>query len=216
MFNSNPIFEFRGPWGVPVQIAGNFILLPIIILGLGGGHVDMYDVAFLLMLILSIFLHELGHAWGSLVQGLRVRRIMMHGGGGFCERGQSATRSQDELIVAMGPIVNLVIWAVASLLAPKATGDLAWGLWVLGWLNIWLALFNLIPVHPLDGGKLFHLALARLVPVRTAGLISGGVGLLAVLLWIPMMFYAYQNFGFVLFFFPSFALHWQMLRDRSY
>ena len=36
----------------------------------------------------------------------------------FCERSRSASVKQDELIVAMGPIVNLVIWALASLSLP--------------------------------------------------------------------------------------------------
>ena len=44
-------------------------------------------------------LHEMGHAWGALVQGVPVRRIMLHGGGGFCERARSATAREDELIV---------------------------------------------------------------------------------------------------------------------
>jgi len=66
----------------------------------------------------SIFLHELGHAWGTIVQGIPVRRIMIYGGGGFCERSRSASVKQRELIVAMGPIVNLVIWAFASLSLP--------------------------------------------------------------------------------------------------
>jgi hypothetical protein len=69
-------------------------------------------------LVGSIFLHELGHAWGATVQGVPVRRIVINGGGGFCEQARSATRRQDELIVAMGPIVNLTIWAAGSLAAP--------------------------------------------------------------------------------------------------
>lgn len=50
----------------------------------------------------SIHLHELGHACGNPAQVVPVNRIMLYGGGGFCERTRSATRYEQELIVAMG------------------------------------------------------------------------------------------------------------------
>ena len=49
-------------------------------------------MAFLAMVVGSIFLHEMGHAWGCLVQGIPVTRIVMYGGGGLCERSRSASR----------------------------------------------------------------------------------------------------------------------------
>jgi Zn-dependent protease len=165
------------------------------------------------MLIGSIFLHELGHAWGCRIQGVPVRRIMLHGGGGFCEQSRSASYDQQELIVAMGPIVNLAIWAIASLAVPMVTsGTASWALYWLAQINLFLALFNLLPVHPLDGGKLFQLLLLRFLPAPAATRISGGVGLVLAALWIPGMIWLYFNVGLVLFFFPPVRLHLQMLR----
>tara|TARA_R110000787_G_scaffold173155_3_gene285740 strand:- start:115 stop:771 length:657 start_codon:yes stop_codon:yes gene_type:complete len=215
MFNNdNPIFQFSGPFGIPVQIGGTFILLPLIFVSFsGGGAAMMYNLIFVAMLIGSIFLHELGHAWGCVVQGVPVRRIMIHGGGGFCEQSRAADDEQQELIVAMGPIVNLTIWAVASLLAPSFEFGMAgWALYWLAQINLFLALFNLLPVHPLDGGKLLQLILLRFSAAATATRISGGVGLVLALLWIPGMIWLYLNVGLVLFFFPPVRLHLQMLR----
>jgi len=209
-----PIFEFRGPWGVPIQIGGSLMFLALIFVPLGGSS-DMlfYGLISFAMLIASIFLHELGHAWGCLIQGIPVRRIMLFGGGGFCERSASATPYEEELIVAMGPIVNLAIWAVASLLAPAmADPTLAWALYWLSQMNLFLALFNLLPVMPLDGGKLFQLALMRFMPPHAATRLAGWVGLFMTVLWIPMMIWVYFTLGFVLFFIPPFALHVQMTR----
>ncbi|MBV1867681.1 MAG: site-2 protease family protein [Marinosulfonomonas sp.] len=173
----------------------------------------LYDLAFLALLIGSIFLHEMGHAWGCLVQGLPVRRIMLYGGGGFCEHARSPSRYEQELIVAMGPIVNLAIWAVASLIEPfLPNGNLAWAVYMLANINIFLAIFNLLPVHPLDGGKLFQLLLMRFMSPRTATRISGGVGVLIAVIWVPMMIFSYLYLGLVLFFIPPIALHFQMLR----
>ena len=120
MFQDNkPIFEFRGPWGVPVQVGASLFLLMLLFVDFGGAPRDFaFDMMFFAILIGSIYLHELGHAWGCLIQGVPVRRVMIYGGGGFCEPTRSGSRSEQELIVAMGPIVNLFLWAVAGVIAP--------------------------------------------------------------------------------------------------
>ena len=215
--NETPIFEFKGPWGVPVQVGGSLVFLVVMFVAVVGSVDAMvYNLIFVAMLVLSIFLHELGHAWGTLVQGLNVRRIMIYGGGGFCERASSATRYQDEFIVAMGPIVNLAIWAIASLaidigLVPGG-GMVMWAVSTLATMNLFLALFNLIPVQPLDGGKLFQLGLMRILPPLTATRLAGGIGVIFSILWIPAMIICFLTFGLVLFFMPSIPVHWQMFR----
>ena len=212
--NDTPIATFKGPFGVPVQIGGSIILLPLIFLGFSGGTDTLvYDLIFVAILIVSIFLHELGHAWGCIVQGVPVRRIKIHGGGGFCEHARSPSYREQELIVAMGPIVNIAIWAVASMIFPLIEpGMLAWAIYWTGLINLFLAVFNMVPVHPLDGGKLFQLALLRFAPSATATRISGGVGLVFAVLWIPAMIWLFFTVGLVLFFFPSVRLHWQMFQ----
>ncbi len=99
--DTTPIAEFRGPWGVPIQIGASLILIPIVFVDLFGADADslMRDLIFVAILVGSIYLHELGHAWGSLIQGVPIKRIMLFGGGGFCERSRSATRFEQELIV---------------------------------------------------------------------------------------------------------------------
>lgn len=212
--NDTSIFTFTGPFGVPVQVGGTIIMLPLIFVAFGGGAETLfYDVIFVSILIGSIFLHEVGHAWGCKVQGVPVRRIMIHGGGGFCEHARSPSFREQELIVAMGPIVNLVIWAVASLTyTMMEPSTAAWVVYWIGMINLFLALFNLLPVHPLDGGKLFQLVLLRFLPSSTATRISGGLGLVLAVLWVPGMIWLFFNVGLVLFFFPPVRLHLQMLR----
>ncbi len=213
--DSNVIFEFRGPFGVPVQIGSSIILLVFLFLSFGTSATQIYyNAIFLALLLGSIFLHEMGHAWGNLVQGIPVRRIMIYGGGGYCERTRSVSRSQEELIVAMGPIVNLAIWAVASMAWPyMPEGTLMWAVNMLGWINLFLAGFNMLPVQPLDGGKLFQLLLMRFMTPRTATRVAGAVGLVIAVLWIPMMIFSYLELGLILFFIPPFGLHLQMFRQ---
>ncbi len=217
MYNDASLFEFRGPWGVPVQIGGTIVLLPLVFVSFSAGPLEMvYDLVFVALIVGSIFLHELGHAWGCVVQGVPVRRVMLYGGGGFCEPARSTSAYEDELIVAMGPIVNFAIWALASLAYPFVENpDLSWALYNLARINLFLGLLNMIPVMPLDGGRLFHLALRRLLPSGTAMRIAGLVGLVLTVVWIPAMLWSYLTIGLVLFFIPPLAIHWRMLRNRA-
>ena len=200
------IYSFAGPWGVRVELHSSLLMLGLVLIGFGGGGSlqDLYyDIVFVAIILASIYLHELGHAWGCLVQGIPVRRVVLYGGGGFCEHERSPSPYQSELIVAMGPIVNLTLWACASLLWPlMGEGDLAWAMYIVAYVNLFLALLNLLPVHPLDGGKLFELALMRVLPAATATRISGGVGLFIAVLWIPAMLISFLTIGLVLFFMP--------------
>jgi len=214
--NNNVIFQFRGLLGVPVHIGSSIILLVLLFLSFGANSAQLfYNAIFLGLVIGSIYLHELGHAWGALIQGIPVRRIMIHGGGGFCERGRSASVKQDELIVAMGPIVNLTIWAVASMVWPYMPEGLwMWAVNLLAWINLFLAVFNMIPVQPLDGGKLFYFLLLRFIPPLMATKISGAVGLVIAVLWIPAMILCYIKFGLILFFMPPIRMQLQMLKRK--
>ena len=215
--DTTPIFEFRGPWGVPVQIGSSIILLPLILIDFGATPREfVFDLMFVLILIGAIYLHELGHAWGCLIQGVPVRRVMLYGGGGFCEPSRSSTRYEQELIVSMGPIVNLFLWASAGLIAPFiADPEINWVFRTIAWVNGFLVILNMVPVHPLDGGKLFELLLHRLLPAAMAIRVSAVVGLIFAALWIPLMAMMFVTTGVVLFFFPSIRLHWQMLKRRS-
>ncbi|MEM9343106.1 MAG: site-2 protease family protein [Pseudomonadota bacterium] len=216
MYDETPLYEFRGPWGVPVQIGPSIVFLALIFVSFSSDPVDLYyNVIFLGLVVISIYLHELGHAWGCLVQGVAVRRVMIYGGGGFCEHARPASAREDELIVAMGPLVNLAVWAIAGLATPlMVDGDLAWAVQTLSWLNLYLAIFNMIPVMPLDGGRLFHLCMLRLFPGPIALRVAGGVGLLCALAWIPLMLFSFFAFGMVLLFIPPLLMHWRMLTGR--
>ena len=114
----------------------------------------------------------------------------------------------------MGPIVTLALWASAGLIAPLVEDpEIAWALWTISSVNGFLAVLNLLPVNPLDGGKLFALLLMRAFSTRVSAAISAVVGLIFAVLWVPVMVYGFIEFGFILFFLPSVALHWRMLMD---
>lgn len=223
---NSPIGTFRGPWGVRVDIDQSLIFLVgfLLFMSLDGSILDGLVIA--AILIGSIYLHELGHAWGCLIQKIPVRRIVLHGGGGFCERANSASPRQQELIVVMGPLVNLALWALCGIAywlcvyVPFWLGMMPGEIWfkitfwlyLAGVINLALFVFNLIPVQPLDGGKLLHLALLRMLPAGAAHRLTGGIGLVFSVLWFPAAIWLYLTLGFILFFFPNPIAHWRMMR----
>lgn len=229
--NGNTLTTFRGPWGVRIEIDQSFLFLCgfLLYMSLNGGLID--GLIFALVLGGSIYLHELGHAWGCLVQGVPVRRIVLHGGGGFCEHAHSPDARQQELIVLMGPLVNLAIWAlsgvamfVSILLLPGLLGAnpavsyvvievISW-ISLIGWVNLALFGFSLLPVQPLDGGKLLHLGLLRLMPPDVAHRVTGGIGFFLSVIWIPAAIYVYVFWGWILFFVPSIRGHYNMMRGN--
>jgi stage IV sporulation protein FB len=224
--NDRAVFVFHTRFGFPVEIRQSIVLLAVFFLIFSARSVQgAIDALIMVALILTaIFLHEMGHALGASVQGITVRRVVIFGGGGFCEHRASSYK-KDELIVAMGPIVNLALWAVFSLAVNAAHGGLTdatppWQFEALYWghvfalINLALFFFNMVPVQPLDGGKLFHIAVRRVMPPLAALRITGAVGLVFSVLWWPALLFLFLTSGWVLFFFPSIKLHRAMMRGE--
>jgi Zn-dependent protease len=109
-----------------------------------------------LLLFVSVLLHELGHSIAAISQGVKVRSItlFMLGGVASVER-ECSTAMGSLLVAAAGPLVSL---ALAGLLlgsthsAAHVSPLLGTMVKELGGLNLILALFNLLPGLPLDGG----------------------------------------------------------------
>ncbi len=217
------LFYFRGPWGIPIHIGPSILLIFFLFVSTSGSARDFgYDLAFVAILIGSILLHELGHGWGALIQNIPVSKIMLHGTGGYCQQARTSTPRESELIVAMGPIVTLVLWAVSRLTADWmwASGrdydNVLWFFETMAWLNGYLAIFNLLPISPLDGGKLFELGLLRFMDSAKASRIAGYVGIAGLALFVPFMVLQLHLYAFIVFFLPAVMVNWQKMRGMAY
>jgi Zn-dependent protease len=116
-------------------------------------------------LIVAVLLHELGHALVAKRYGLEVEGITLSWMGGVTRIvGDSPGPGREFSVAAVGPLVSLTIgvafWGGRILANGAGAGRLAVS--ALGWLaviNVVLAVFNLIPASPLDGGRILHAAI---------------------------------------------------------
>ena len=137
--------------------------------GAGTGAAVLLGVAFLVAVFGSVLLHELGHALVARRYGVSTRHILLTPIGGIASLEGMPRAPKAELAVALaGPAVNLAI-AAALALVSRVTAFEAFGL-VDGLLyaNLSLALFNLIPAVPMDGGRALRAFLAGRVGRRAA------------------------------------------------
>ncbi len=108
----------------------------------------------------SVFVHELSHTLVALRRGLRVRRIRLFIFGGVSEIEDEASSPSDELYVTLaGPVASMALGLAFLLLAwpLSISGGVPTRLaLILGVANVSIALFNLLPGLPLDGGRMLR------------------------------------------------------------
>ncbi|MBC7289731.1 MAG: site-2 protease family protein [Actinotalea sp.] len=152
-----------------------------------------YAVAavFVLLLLGSVFLHELAHALMARRVGVRVEELAVTLLGGHTRMGAAAPSPGSSALVAVaGPVVNLALGAVAWILAaPTDPGGVAWlVLTAAAVANVFVGAFNLVPGLPLDGGRVLEALVWRVGGDRLRGtVVAGWVGrlvALGVLLWM--------------------------------
>lgn len=124
----------------------------------GGAYVAMAVVAALLFFA-SLLLHELGHALQARREGMEIEGITLWLFGGVAQfRGAFPSAGAELRIAVAGPAVSLALGLLFSLGAwgiafPEAVdGVAAW----LGYINLVLLVFNMLPALPLDGGRVLR------------------------------------------------------------
>lgn len=156
-------------FGIPVQIHPWFWISLAMI---GGGNSANTQIGILLLALfvlaglISILVHELGHALTGRAFGAHSEITLQAFGGLASFTGARFTRPQNFLVTAAGPVAQLLLAAVILLVIPSHLTEFtpAAYFWrILTRISIVWALINLLPVLPLDGGQMLN---AILGPAR--------------------------------------------------
>jgi Zn-dependent protease len=177
--------------GINIQVHFTFFL--ILIWGafnFGGSAGPLYGLLVTVTLFTLVLLHELGHSVAAMAYGIRVRDITLLPIGGVARLERMPEKPIQEFVVALaGPAVNVLL---AIILAPIVFG-LAGGLGpmvlsmrsqpgltgLLTFLltaNISLAIFNLLPAFPMDGGRIFRAVMGTFLSFERATTVAVTVG----------------------------------------
>ena len=159
--------------GIKIKIYWWVLLLPLYLLLITVNHCDGFDSAFyeavyfaLLITFLALLPHELGHAVSSRFFGVKKGVLHIAGLVGGWEPDDSDWKRlngwQKNIVYAAGPAANFALYGICCLLL--LVFDLSVPvkkmIFATQTLNYWMAVINLLPMFPLDGGRLIHAAIA--------------------------------------------------------
>ena len=149
--------------GIPIYLDMLFVALLVLFgypyFATGDPQAMSVGLLFIAGLLLSILLHEFGHAIAARLFGVRTREIELTGLGGVARFANALPRSalKQAVIFLAGPAVNLALWLGLEQATIYSFGlgkpFVLETLLTLGAANMWLLFFNLLPAFPLDGGR---------------------------------------------------------------
>lgn len=156
----------------------------------------------LFLLFLIVIIHELGHVGVALSFGWRVKRVELLPFGGVAEMEEYGNSSPKEefWVYFSGPLMNVLMmgWGQGMLLLDWLSPEF---LYLFIEYNLMILLFNMLPIWPLDGGKLLELGLSLVLPYKKA---------LRYALKVSAFFFLFYVATVILYFRPYFSL-WVMV-----
>lgn len=185
--------------GIPIRLHISFLLiLPFFtwvigsnlsqiaqLAGVAAENVGMnpYLIGFILAVLLftSVTLHEVSHSLVARSKGVAINSITLMLLGGVAQMDEEFENPRDEAMMALaGPMFSLAfglfLLFIVRPLAAGASADLRVIIFYLGFINIFLAIFNLLPAFPSDGGRVLRSVLAIWTTHYRATQIAASVG----------------------------------------
>lgn len=212
-------------FGIPIKIEPSFFII-IAFLGMGRGTNVVLLSEWVLVVLISVLLHEFGHAFAARAFGVSPQIRLYPMGGQTFWLDQVELSPLKHLIISLaGPFVGFVLGGLVFLSAPFVLGEdspeLVLNIYFdLLWVNVGWGIFNLLPMLPLDGGQVLT-ALESWVLRRRDQIVSHVLSMLVALaitwwafsrrwVWIGFLgiWFAYTNGSFL---FQKFQEH----RDRN-
>ncbi len=193
------------PFGVPVYVAPSWFLVAALITWVFGGQLDrvlpelgaaryLVSLFFAVAFYASVLVHELAHTVAALRFKLPVRRIQLQFFGGVSEIEKEAETPGREFVLAfVGPLLSLILaglfYAAMQTVEPGTVpGVLLAGLMV---SNLIVAVFNLLPGLPLDGGRMLRAVVWKITGRPMSGTVAaawvGRALAVSVLIGLPLL-----------------------------
>lgn len=188
--------------GIPVGVTPWFFcLMAILAFFVANGNV-LHGIMFAIVGAISIGIHELGHATVANRYGLNPQVIL--GGLGGITQYRSANAKQSLWITLWGPLSDLILAAISfgiilllTMFAPTFLPEHAYMeifLSYMLWINLVWGIFNMLPIYPMDGGKLCGGILAKFLSPTKAAKVSIIISVIFCIGLVVWSFFSKQIF----------------------
>ncbi|NQT92172.1 MAG: site-2 protease family protein [Lentisphaerae bacterium] len=195
-------------WGIPIRLHVSLlftVLLFMVRFGIFTGL--LLEFGF----VTSIVLHELGHSLVSIRKGCRVREITLMFIGGAAKMESIPTRPLDEFFMAVaGPAVSFVLGMTLVPLGmnlplpPVRTVGIN-VVELIGWANLTILVFNLVPAFPMDGGRVLRASLTPKLGRLKATFVAARLGRIIAILFAVVGLARFNDGYWVLVFIAAFV-----------
>ncbi len=192
-----------------------FLLFPGSVTGIKSRQDLLMVLLWIIVLFVSILVHELGHALTSRKMTGVTPSIKLWGMGGLAYPNTQLTRKQSFWVTWAGPLAGLGFFGLIVLtccaiygfaigtdltmillfpsretytVLAKMNDPVLYMLKDLLWVNFWWSLMNLLPVFPLDGGQIYASIERSPKKVWTVGMVTGALVAVAALLFLQQLF----------------------------
>ncbi|BAU82130.1 Zn-dependent proteases [Streptomyces laurentii] len=193
------------PFGVPVYVAPSWFLVAALITWVFGDQIErvlpelgaaryLVSLFFAIAFYASVLVHELAHTLAALRFKLPVRRIQLQFFGGVSEIDKETETPGREFVLAfVGPLLSLVLAGIFYLTMYAVEPGTVPGVLLGGLMisNLIVAIFNLLPGLPLDGGRMLRAVVWKITGNAMSGTVAaawvGRALALAVLIGLPLL-----------------------------
>ncbi|MGW7726440.1 site-2 protease family protein [Streptomyces canus] len=193
------------PFGVPVYVAPSWFLVAALITWVFGGQLDrvlpelgaaryLVSLFFAVAFYASVLVHELAHTVAALRFKLPVRRIQLQFFGGVSEIEKEAETPGREFVLAfVGPLLSLILAGLFYLAMQPVEPGTVPGVLLAGLMasNLIVAVFNLLPGLPLDGGRMLRAVVWKITGKPMSGTVAaawvGRALAVCVLIGLPLL-----------------------------
>ncbi|MFE3165233.1 site-2 protease family protein [Streptomyces sp. NPDC059224] len=196
------------PFGVPVYVAPSWFVVAALITWVFGGQLDrvlpelgaaryLVSLFFAIAFYASVLVHELAHTVAAIRFKLPVRRIQLQFFGGVSEIEKEAETPGREFVLAfVGPLLSLVLSGLFYLAMQAVEPGTVPGVLLAGLMvsNLIVAIFNLLPGLPLDGGRMLRAVVWKITGRPMSGTVAaawvGRALAVSVLIGLPLLNYS--------------------------
>ncbi|MER5430369.1 site-2 protease family protein [Streptomyces sp. NPDC002588] len=193
------------PFGVPVYVAPSWFLVAALITWVFGGQLDrvlpelgaaryLVSLFFAVAFYASVLIHELAHTVAALRFKLPVRRIQLQFFGGVSEIEKEAeTPGREFWLAFVGPLLSLALAGVFYVAMQPVEPGTVPGVLLAGLMisNLIVAVFNLLPGLPLDGGRMLRAVVWKITGRPMSGTVAaawvGRALAVSVLIGLPLL-----------------------------